>query len=288
MTTFHAVANALEVTPSRISQLFSATNAAAEHGITPRTLGALARIFKEDGIDFSLDAFYLEYDEFVAELAKKADHRQPPRPATAWDDAMPTLPSPEWIPARSIAHTKIAAAQIHPPRPMNSRLDCYYLDVSLRFGTIEHSVERDTILIGLREAKLSFDSDSYQIAHASLAGDAARPMEGIMVSGVGVTISVREHENLLMGNPLGESYIAIIEPVEGDLKEASVGISLHAPRRSFTFEVIPEDERVATAPSFTKDALLNLIYGESLERLRDPSTGFHLLATATIRRKAEE
>lgn len=285
LTTFAAVAGALGRSGSRLSQLFGVSDAQAEKGISPQIVGALARVFTRDGIPLTIEAFYLDYESFVSNITGTSF---PPPTANQQDPDADALPSPDWVPDRPEAYTDLATAQLHPPRPLNSRPDCYYLDASLRFENAEYVVGNRTVAIGVRQATLSFTSPAYQIAHMSLLGDAARPLGGVTVAGTGITVAAPSPTPVLAGNPLGEHHFAIIEPLAIGDTTVTVTVTLHTASRSFAFTLLDDDDAAAPTPSPTKDAILNLIYGEALNSRRDPATGRLDLAVATIRRNRSE
>jgi hypothetical protein len=156
--------------------------------------------------------------------------------------------------------------------------------VSLRFDAAEYPAGDATIIVGLRNATLVIASEAYQIAHMSLLGDAARPLDGIAITGTGITVSALAGTSMLSGNPIGEHYLAVIEPVESEGTESTVTVTLHAARRAFVFSLLDQDGAPAVASaSSTKDAILNLIYGETLDSRRDATTGHFGLGSATMR-----
>jgi hypothetical protein len=286
LTTFDKVAEAINLSPGRVTQLFGARNPTAETGVDPATLGKIVKAFGLDGIGISVETFYLNYDAFVAQVAPDAMTLVEARTPIKDADAEPTLPSLDWHPDKAEAYTDLAVLQVHPPRPLNSRADCYYLDASLRFEIAEHATGNRTVAIGLRKANLTFASPAFQIAHASLLGDAARPHEGVTARANGITVSSLPGETMLEGSPLGDYYFAVIEPA--GTGEAVVTLTLSTAARSFAFMLIDDetDAPAADTPSLNKDAILNLIYGEALTHRRDAATGRLALARATVRRKS--
>jgi len=285
LTTFGAVADAVGRSGGRLSQLFGFSEAQAENGISEKTLGAIARVFTQDGVPLTVETFYLDYMSFVSYLTSTYPTSSVPSAVSSCDDDALVLPSTDWVPDRSEAFTDLASAQLHPPRALNSRPDCYYLDASLRFAPAEYAVGNHAVVIGVREATLSLASSAYQIAHMSLLGDAARPLHGVTVTGNGITVVSLSNNAMLAGNPLGEHYFAVVEPVGTTDSTVTVTVTLHAARRSFSFALL-DDDSAADIPAVSpaKDAILNLIYGDALASCRDPATGRLSLAVATMRR----
>jgi hypothetical protein len=285
LTSMDAVAKAIKKTPGYLSQLFGAGDPGAETSINPKTLGAIVQAFQGEGLHLNVAMFLLSDEEFTEAVSAQASLAKS-RPTMTADklDGEPTLPSVEWLPDQPVAYTPLVAAQIHPPRPINSRVGCYYLDVSLRFESASYFLENETVTVGLSSAGLSFVSPAYQIAHMSLLGDAARPLVGVRASTTGIVIAALPEEQWLSGNPLGEYHFAVIEPA-GD-GPPSVSISVYAEPRHFVFALnSTETDAIARPPSPTKQAILTLVYRDGIEAHRDSPTGRMMLARATMRKR---
>ena len=289
LVNFAAVAKALDISPGRLTQLFGISNPSAENAIKSETLGLLATAFSEDGVPLTIAALLLPFDDFAATLTAPTRPQSKSTPAPEEDS---DAPSADWLPGRPDDHTEQANLAAHPPRPLNSRPGCYYLNTSLRFEPQEHRLDSRTLLVGLSSATLEFASNAYQIAANSLLGDAARPHDGVTVGKTSITVSVPDGE-MLRGNPLGEYYMAIIEPREADDPNAlpAIALHLHTAPRHFTFRVLDDD---ATAdppqPGPTKAALMKLVFlsEENIARHRNDASGRIRLARASVTRKPSD
>ncbi|MGX4802071.1 hypothetical protein [Bradyrhizobium guangdongense] len=287
MKTFAQVAIAANLSPGRVSQLFGASK--KEENINPTNLASIVRCFQDEDIPIEIDAFYSDYSAFTSSIR----NTRPKPPGSGIDNSAANdpfnPPSDEWHPDQPQTYTELAIVQLHAPRPLNSRPDCYYVDVSLRFTTADYELDGHLVVVGLRQANLTLTSDSYAIAHMSLLGDAARPYKGITPSLRGIKILPHESDVMLSGNPLDEHYLAIIEPAPAATGRDEVNVVLDAPSRGFAFALKDSDtERVHPPPSSNKDAILNLIYGEMLERCRVSKSGRFLVARAVVRRRTSE
>ena len=68
LVTFAAVARAMELAPSRVTQMFGVNGATAEKGLSPENLGRLISVFHADGVALRMDDLFLPYDEFATRL----------------------------------------------------------------------------------------------------------------------------------------------------------------------------------------------------------------------------
>jgi nucleoside phosphorylase len=174
----------------------------------------------------------------------------------------------------------LAELRLHQPRPGNVP-GTYYVEATLRLGRGEYDYEDHTVSIGLREAFLSLDSSSYQAAQRSMIGERAAHADFQPDVG-GVKITGPRKGGCLVGEPLDEEYLAIIEPTEeGD---ETVTVSLHAGRLSFEVALVDrQDGKLSIeATPINKRVVLNTLIYERRER--DPQ-GRVILAGAQMRRK---
>ena len=285
LMSFSAVAMAIGITPGRFSQLFGVSAPAAEQSISPETLGRIIAAFNAESIPVDVAGFTGSYEQFAERL-------MPDQPLLTQGDGVVDetmesdngVPSADWRVAQSSSYTEIAALHAHPPRPMNSRPDCYLMDVTLRFEPVEYVLDDKRLLIGLRQANLSISSNAYQIAHNSLIGDSARPLDGVSTTITGISVQSSGHSDFLTGSPLLDHAFAVIEPA--GTGEPTISLTLQAAPRNFTFEMIDDDGEVCTSQrNPTKDALLALVFGESLQDTKVDINGRLTLAKATLRRR---
>src|SRR5262249_40983809 len=139
-------------------------------------------------------------------------------------------PTSDWTLLGSQITDGLAELQLHSPRPGNMP-GTFYVDATLRIMTGLYDYKDRTVAIGVKDAFLSLESQSYQPAKNSMIGiRAAHPNSQPDIGGVKIKSPVDEWD-CLCGDPLGEDYVAVIEPAgEGELP---VTVSLHAGRLSF-------------------------------------------------------
>ena len=282
-----AVAKALNISEGRVSQLFG-PNAGARTAISSELLGMFVRIFELDGVPITIGGLQADYRSFEETLAKASPSCTSALSISFSKSPDPTtLPSKDWIIEHPDAKTELAIVNLHPPCPQNSNPGSYYLYVSLRFGAAKYSSEEHTISVGVSKASLKFKSPGYHFAHSSLLGDSSRPRVGIDAVSWGITVTPPPGASALMGNPLGDDYLAIIEP---HLGEQEVAISLETERGSgLVFVKYDAETGAATPPpSRTKNAILNLIFGEAIAKSREPTAGWLVLARAVMHRRSSE
>ena len=281
LTTFVAVAKAIGLTPSRITQLFGSGDASAEVAITPETLGNLVRVFNKDGVPVTPDALQLSYEDFAAALSLSLPRSPKPIEESA-------LPARGWKIDASQAYTRLAGAEIHPLLPLNSRPDSYRLVASLHFTPAEYVHDNRVVLVGLGQSVFTFASAAYQIAHNSLLGDSARPHPGITAGHRTITVTASDGA-VLQGNPLGEHHLAEIEPA--GTGAPSIALILSAPPRAFQATLLDSETGAPLpnpTPSLAKAAIVDLVYRESLASHRDPESGHVRLARTAMHHRLQE
>ena len=148
----------------------------------------------------------------------------------------------------------------------------------------EQSDGTHTILISLREAFVGVLASGYQTAQSSLLGEGSKRL-GVRVGVGGITLTAEEGGTHLQGNVLGEERLAVIEPGPGD--DNTVTVSVCAGRRAFRFSYVvdPDLPPVAEGQKPNREAILNLLLGETLRR---DAQGRLILASASLRRKQQE
>jgi len=187
----------------------------------------------------------------------------------------------EWLIIDSYLTPGIAELRLHPPRSGNAS-GTYYLDATLVIDTGEYDHEGDTLLIGLREAFLSVQSSSYQVAKNSIIGDRSDHANFKLTVGGTRVVGPLDDRGCLHGNPLGDEYMAVIEPV-GE-RDEPVEVALRAGRRGFdiTRADVSGDAPRDPAADINKDAILNVLISKGREK--DPQ-GRVLLACARMKRR---
>src|SRR5690349_8351520 len=86
LTTFAAVAKALELTPGRVTQMFGHGEEKLGKIIEPKTVGRLAAVFAHDGVRCEVDWLYVEFEDFASRLAK-ANPTSPAHRPSVYSDA---------------------------------------------------------------------------------------------------------------------------------------------------------------------------------------------------------
>jgi hypothetical protein len=181
----------------------------------------------------------------------------------------------------------LAEVRLHQPRPGNMP-NQFYIEATLRLQKGEYDYEDRTVSIGLKDAFLLLESPNYQATKGSMIGEREHPNFEADVGGA--KIKGPRSDGCLAGNPLGDEYVAVIEPVGSGKEEPAGGgkevvtVSLHAGRRS-AFDVAlidDQDERTETYPTINKRAVLDAVINEGLGRDRQ---GRVILARSKIQRK---
>ena len=125
LTTFAAVARALELTPGRITQMFGHGEEAIGRNIKPETVGRLAAAFTHDGVRCEVDWLYLDFNDFAARLAKANSSAPSPH-----DTSLADAPAAGWAFTEATAVPGLVELRLHPPRPGNR---VWTLSTSMRF-----------------------------------------------------------------------------------------------------------------------------------------------------------
>jgi hypothetical protein len=191
-------------------------------------------------------------------------------------------PLADWSILRPELTDGVAELRLHQPRPGNVP-STFYIDVTLRIGEGEYEYEGRTVFIGLKNAFLYFDSPSYQITKGSMIGERAEhPNFDVDVGGTKIK-GPQNSDGWLAGDPLGEEYVAVVEPAGGG--EEILTLSLHAGRLALAFKVAPvdsEDEPTEIDLTTNKQAVLNTFISQVRGRDRQ---GRAILARTRMQRK---
>jgi hypothetical protein len=227
-----------------------------------------------------LEALFGEKPEF-------SNHRRELK--EAWERARGLVPADgeefhdDWETIESVVYTALAEAILHQPTPANGA-ERFYLNGTLRFGLVEHNDRDRAITVGLRDAFLSITGSGYQISQNSMLGERARHSH--ITPGVGgFTIVGPYKDGRLNGNPVGEDYLAAIEP--GLKGKNVVTITLCAGPRAFIFAYVDDPYKLPSTPQQkpNREAILNILFGSTMQR--DPQ-GRTILATVSLRRKPQK
>ena len=275
MTTFAAVAKAIELTPGRVTQLFGHGQEAEGVVVKAATVWALVGAFKRDGVPCEIDWLYLQLDEFTLRLASAAPTGVAESVAADWELREHTV-LPDLVELR-----------LHPPRPGNEVEDSFYVETTLLFGTAECDVEPEadeeprTVAIALRDARLAMGSASYRVVADSMIGERVKSEHFRRVAG-GIDISgPTNNEGTLDGDPIGNQHLAVIVPT--NIGDDPFAVAVAAGRRSFVVTDVSEGS-VGGAPADNKTVILNqLIY----RRCGKDEAGRTVLAEATMKRRPE-
>src|SRR3954454_11258392 len=91
LTTFKAVAEALDISAGRITQMFGHGQEASGTVLSSKTVGRLVGALRADGVPCEIEWLFLDYDDFAARLAAARDvNPAPARPAA------PDVPPAQW------------------------------------------------------------------------------------------------------------------------------------------------------------------------------------------------
>jgi hypothetical protein len=276
LTTFAAVAKAIDLSPGRVTQMFGYGQESDGITIRAETVGALVKAFRDDGVPCGIDWLYLEYDEFCGRLAGPGRNLPPPEP--------PEPPVADWELREGTVLADLVELRLHPPRPGNEVRDSYYASATLLFGTAICDVEPDdgeeprSVSIALCNARLAIGSDGYQPLPGTTLGETGREGENFKRVAGGIEIIGPAPNGTLDGDPIGDQHLAVIAAT--NTGDAAFAVSVAALRGSFV--VGGADAEV----SVNKTAILNeFIYRRAVER---DDAGRAILAQATMKLRPKE
>jgi hypothetical protein len=180
----------------------------------------------------------------------------------------------------------LAAVTLRQPKRANPA-GCYYLNCSVEFGPLFMEDEHGrTVMVGLHDAKLQIDCDGsgFQIAQNSMLG--LRAPNAHVEPGVdSVSVHGPMINGVLDGNPIGDDYIAMLEP--GSPGDGPVSLTLTTLSRAVQFSYAREADQplVPDSDKPNRVAILNILFGEALPR---DTANRLLLARASMRRKDQQ
>lgn len=228
-----------------------------------------------------LNAFFGSNPQFAGLRAELHD---------AWLKAMALMPrdpdedsaaTDEWhIDPPTEPLPRLVELRLHKPRPANRPESASYLDATLVLGRIERDSGNRTYSIGLKQASLTFASQSHEVVKDTMIGGTGRDALHVRRAPNGVNVVGPLSDDALgyiEGEPLNGEHVALIQ--HNGRADQAVSLSLHAGRRGF--KVIDPDAG-ADAPQAVKDLILNILMSEALGADKD---GRVLLARATMTRK---
>jgi hypothetical protein len=284
LTTFAAVAKALELSPSRVTQMFGHGEEVDGKNIKPETAGRLVAIFITAGVRCEVDWLYLDFDAFATRLA----NANPAAPAQH-DKAISDGPAAGWTFTEDTVLPGLVELCLHPPRPGNEVPDSFYVDATLLFGTAFPDYEPDdgqdprTIAIALHKAWLAIGSDSYRPLKGSVIGECVEAEHLRRVAGY-VEITGPAPSGTLDGNPIGDQHLAVIAGTNTGNDPFAVTVAANWGSFVVIDAEAPPEHRGSNAPSGNKAAILNaLIYKD----VRKDELGRPVLARATMQRRSE-
>ena len=133
LTTFKAVAEALDISAGRITQMFGHGQEDGGTVLHSKTVGRLTGAFNADGAPCEIEWLFLDYDDFVARLAAAPEPRPAPSESAAADAS-----TAQWELREATVLPDLVELRLHPPRPGNEFPDfalCRY-DASVRHRVV--------------------------------------------------------------------------------------------------------------------------------------------------------
>jgi hypothetical protein len=273
LRTYAAVAEAITVTPGRITQMFGYGQEAEGYIVEAKTVGAIVKAFRDDGVPCQVDWFYLEFEAFAAKVAVAQAEAAKPTEAVVWELREETV------------LTDLVELRIDPPTPDNEIPDAYRVNGTLLFGTARCEYEPDgpnprTVGIALRDARFAIAASGYQ----PLAGTMVGEREGTQDSpnyeraAGGIAITGPAVGGALNGRPLGDHHFATI--AAANVGDAVFRVSVMAEGRSF---IVADPDAAATpAPNDNRAAILSFFIYSRCDRDEQQRA---IVARATARRR---
>jgi hypothetical protein len=269
-------------TPQRNWKPWTNVNFAGVAGVSPNSVAnwrSHTSPIPPDDLLPILDALFGERAEFSG---YRRDLKE------AWERAKGLIPiedlepNNEWEPAERVAFTAIAEAIIHPPTHTNRGPENYLINATVRFADAEYFDRDASAVVGLEKAYLTIEAPGYQIAQNSLLGERT-PHTDVEPTVGGLSIVGPLIDGHLKGNPIGDDYVAGLEPAPhgGD----TIAIILAASPRSFRFGYIRDSDTPSIEDKPNRAAILSLIFGEAMTR---DAMGRVILAKASLHRKMLE
>lgn len=158
----------------------------------------------------------------------------------------------------------MASLTLDPPQQGNEPNAPWYIRARLRLDVGEYEGEDGRpFYVALRRAFMSVTTVGYRTVNGSLIGDKPRPhpnFEG-RPNGIDVIGPRKGKNGCLIGDPLGDDYIAQIQPNHDGSGEATVTVSLHVFQAGFAFSLSPSPRNSdeSDVAAVEKDRVLNVL-----------------------------
>lgn len=268
LTTFAAVAQAIDVTPGRITQIFGFNQERSGSTVTPKILGLIVRAFIADGIALEIDWFYLEYDVFAARVG-------------AAPVGSPVAAADDWDCDQKMRLRSLVELRLDPPGPAGE------VQTKLLFGTARCEYQPEdgqgtrAVAIGLRDARFAIDPGSYRIAAGTMLGEReeTKGLKNFVRVAGGIDIVGPLVDGVLKDDPFSNHYLGVIERANARGEPFAVTVAAHG--RSFVVTDADKDAGSAI-PSENKEAILNVLVLRRCERDEENRA---VLAYATLQRR---
>lgn len=280
LTTFAAVAKAIDVSPGRITQLFGHGVEREGSNVEWGTLQKLADAFTRDGVKCEADWLCLDHADFVVRVAKANPAAVALRRATLAD-----VPTAAWERTEATALPGLVEFRLHPPRTGNEVPDSYYVESTLLFGTAcaddvpEDGGEPRSVAIALRHALLAIGSDSYSPLKDTMLGERGDTSPNYRRVAGGVEVTGPTPDGVLEGSPVGDEHLAVIAGTNAGDDPFAVSVAANWGAFVVTEAAAPAG---GNTPSGNRTAILNALLYKAAEKDR---LGRAVLAQATLRRR---
>lgn len=237
------------------------------------------------------DPAYKKQIECLAKRFGQALQRAatPPPPSRPPPDE--AAPDPKWAaPAKVFGTRRMASLTLDELRPGND--SDWYLHGSLKLGTYEHLRQNGPpVYIGLRQALLTVETQGCRVAYKSMIGERATHdcFRSVLDSFETEVFGPRKPGECLAGDPLGDDFIARIEPAAQSKGQQRVTVSLYACGRSFavSFGQQPPDCDASDVAQEEKDAILNAFIKKLKKNQKLPNEPDQLLLAQDWRQREQ-
>jgi hypothetical protein len=183
----------------------------------------------------------------------------------------------DWDDRSSIPVLRGVDLRLHRPRGHNEP-DTMRIEGSLWIEPAEYEHPAGPVVIGIREPFLSVESERYQTAKQSLVSERGNK-NFERANRAAKIVLPKDHRGRIKGDPLGEDYIAIVEPCADG--EEQVTVMLTTSQRGFDVTKLGNTKREIDHPN--RDAVLNALIVAKLDK--HPATDRAIVARAQMRRK---
>jgi len=188
-----------------------------------------------------------------------------------------TAPSTEWDDRTEDTQLRGLELRLHRPQTLGNS-DAIRVEATVWIGPGEYEHEDAAVAIGVREAYLSVEPGRYETAKGTLVSERDNPNFARADNAAKIVKPIDERGRL-NGDPLGEDYLAFVEPKQ-TAQADEVTVILTSPRRSFDVTLLEATGQEVTHPN--RDIVLNALIGTKLKT--HPKSGRLVLARAKMRR----